>query len=190
MNIFKSIRNQMVANELHNKERVFTITMSAPVYPEKIITWLTINQRAFKVAGVRKYYNNGFVFEIKYKDVYTGCDFLEGAIESASYKRQKHEKATTDRYIYDNMYRQELDCPNWSNIEDETGYKSCPNNNKGYEYLLPEDSCVIQLMLQAMGYEDYRDFCVTNEGLIDINEELHNQYNEFVQKELAKEYAY
>jgi hypothetical protein len=45
-------------------------------------------------------------------------------------------------------------------------------------------------MLQAMGYEDYKDFCVTNEGLIDINEELHNQYNEFIQKELAKEYTY
>ena len=189
-NLFKSIRNQLVKNEIYGNDQVFTVTIQTPKYPEKIITWLTTNQKAFKVAGVSKYYNNGYCFEIKYKELNTACDFLNVAYDIAVNRREKHQKATTDRYVWDNSHRQEFECPNWSSEEDETGYKACPNNNKGYEYLLPEDSCQIQLMLQAMGYDDYADFCRINEGSMDITEELHRQYQKFSEMELAKTYEY
>ena len=188
-NIFKHIQQQMVMNEIFDSERVFTIPMDTPKYPEKIVTYIT-SKGACKIQSVRKYYANGFKVEIAYKDVNTTSDFLDTALEVEKAKRKKHEKAITDRYVFNDIYRDELECPNWSSIADETGYKACPNNNKGYEYLLPEDSCTIQLMLQAIGYDDYADFARYNEGLTDITEELHRQYQAFINTDIAKDYTY
>jgi hypothetical protein len=162
--IFNSIKKQLINNEIYGNERKLQFTN---FYPENAIVWLTTKQKAFKVTKLNRYIQNGErIYEIEYKDVYTGCDFLDTAYEIAKNKSERadrkgyksNEPVSVKFLNINDRFRAELDCPNWSNNPDETGYKSCPNNNREFEYISREDSQSFEHFCQWLGYDNYEDF--------------------------------
>lgn len=158
MNLFEQIRNQIVKNEIFGNEPMFKVKGQ---YPEKVILWLT-NNKVFKIDFVKRdLTEKGFVYEIHYKNLFTGSDFLENAYETEKYRREKalrkgyleykadtniknetilalykkqfysSESPTTKFNEIADIKRSELECPNWSSERDETGYAPCPNNING-----------------------------------------------------------
>lgn len=213
--IFNTIKKQLVNNELYGNKRVLEITNE---YPENIIVWLTTKQKAFKVVKVNKTVKgNRKHFEIEYKDVYTGCDFINDAYETAKARLDRairkgyltvetkayNDNSTSTRFVENNesvtnkfnhladIYRDELECPNWSGEYDETGYQQCPFNTRGYEMLDKADDCTFDIYLQQIGYENYYDFYKKHE--LSTNEFMDifiNEYNKFRENNLSKEYQY
>lgn len=193
--IFNTIKNQLVKNEINDSKRVLTLQ---DFYPEKIIVWLTTKQKAFKVTKLNKYIKNGKkCFDIEYKDVLTSCDFLDTAYEIAKAKKEKNIKKgyTSDESIatkflkLNDIYRYELECPNWSASSEEDGYKQCPFNNKEYEILDKADDCTFELFLQQLGYENYKDFISKHEfDKKELFEIFDEEYKEFLNNLHTQEY--
>lgn len=196
--VFALIKKQLVNNEIYGNDTKFTVR---DYYPENIIVWLTTKQKAFKVTKVNTYMDNGSeVYEIHYKDLYTGCDFLDTAYETAKSKSEKAERkgynsnepVSTKFLNINDKFRQELDCPNWSSEEDETGYKQCPFNvEKGYEYISREDSQTFEHFCQYLGYDNYQDFLRYHEfALQEEKERIDEMYQRFLEGYREVEYAY
>lgn len=194
-NIFNEIRNQLINNELFGNEKKLQFRNE---YPEGCIVWLCKNQKAFKVTGMKKFiHNSEKVYEISYEAVNTACDFLDVAYESAKYKRERairkgytlNESPRTKSLKINDMFRAELDCPNWSNKADETGYKQCPYNDKEFEHLDKEDDCCFEIYLQQIGYDNYQDFIKKNEfSTKEYMEIFEENYKEFLNNLHAKDY--
>ena len=94
-NIFNVIRNQIVYNEtqkLRGNEAKDSFKLKG-YYPEKIITWITMKAKAFKIAKVTTDYNNGIrEYTIQYKDLNTASEFIAPAYEKEEYKIAKYNK--------------------------------------------------------------------------------------------------
>lgn len=212
-NLFNSIRKQIVDNEIYGNEKILQFRN---YYPENIIVWLTTKQKCFKVTSVKKYwYKSDKIFELEYKDVNTACDFLSVAYDIAKSRIDRAIKkgymtinVYTDntncthieyventepvgdkfRHIAD-KYRDELECPNWSNKKDETGYSACPYNNREFEYLSREDSQSFEHFVQSLGYDNYQDFLKYNEFAID-EDRINQLYQKFLEGYESPEYAF
>lgn len=191
--VFQSIKTQIVNNEVYGNEPKIVISQKSPKYPENIIKWLTKN-KIFKVDKVDKNYNGEFQFIVYYKELYTGSDFLNIAYEKAKYEREKYlEKwdKSVHRIAKNDIKRAELQCNNWSAEKDETGYAECPYNEREYEHLEPEDNCVLNAKLRALGFEDYAEFAEYFDGTsADLGEEINRMFAEFVEREQAKGYQF
>lgn len=183
--IFDTIRNQIVKNELEGLERKFTISNE---YPEAIIVWLTTKQKAFKVKKVTKKYDKTMKYTIEYDNVLTTCDFLDTKYESEKYKKDSYnrkglnlnEAPSTKTKKLNDIYRYELECPNWNSTKDETGYCSNPFNKKGFEPLDKSDDCSFELFLQLRGYENYNDFINIHElSPKSFQEQISNEYEQW-----------
>lgn len=202
-NVFEIIRNQVLANEIdrlkENPEREGKSSFTVKgYYPEKAIVWLTTVKKLFKIAKVDKSYDlihNKYVYEVFYKDFNEYSDYVQGAIESFKNKKDKYEEyyktqnmSVIDKAMYYNdTHRFELECPNWSNQKDETGYAQCPNNDREYEHLSREDSVRFEMFCQFLGYDNYEDFIENNK--LD-NEEIDMLYTQFTEGSIAPEYAF
>lgn len=211
--LFNDIRKQIVDNEIYGNEKVLQFRN---YYPEQIIVWLTTKQKCFKVVSLKKYwYKDDKIFELEYKDVNTACDFIQVAYDIAQSRVERAIKKGymminiyTDNtgnkhieYIENNepvgdkfrhiadTYRDELECPNWSNIKDETGYSSCPNNNRQYEYLSREDSQTFEHFVQSLGYDNYQDYIKYNEFAIN-EDKINEMYQRFLEGYTTPEYCY
>ncbi len=195
--IFTQIQQQLVNNEIYGNDRILQFR---GFYPENAIVWLVRNQKCFKVTKLNKIIRNGEkVYEVEYKDVNTACDFLQVAYDIASYKREKklrkgylsNEPVSTKFLNINDQFRAELDCPNWSNIEDETGYKECPYNNKGYDHISREDSQSFEHFCQFMGFKNYEDFESWNEYNHSLtDDEIDMLYNQFLEQYQAPDYSF
>lgn len=176
MSIFQIIKSQILSNErneeigfLGNYNKCNSFVIKGKSYPQRAIVWLT-DKKVFKVASVqelRDSNNRKIGFEITYKNLDIENEFFK-----FSQARTRRTKDSSDYRGYS------------SGRVDVTSYWSDENK---YEFLEPEDSCTIQLMLQAMGYENYREFALINEGTTSLMEELYAQYVEF-SSQLANEY--
>lgn len=197
-NEFKnSIVKQIVNNEIYGNENKF---QCRGFYPENVIVWMTTKQKAFKIVKLNKIVENGEkIYEIEYKDVNTASDVLEPLYETIKYKREKklrkgllsNEPVSTKFLHINDQFRQELECPNWSNEIDKTGYAACPNNNKEYERLSREDSISFEHFTQWLGYDNYQDFIKYNEfGLVETEDEINQLYQQFLEGYNIPEYAY
>ena len=141
--------------------------------------------------------NNTYYLE--YKDVNTASDFLDTAYETAKYKREQkirkgllsNEPVTTKFLNINDQFRSELECPNWSNIADETGYAPCPYNDKEYEHITREDSQSFEHFVQSLGYDNYQDFIKYNEfGIYETQEQIDRMYQDFLNGYESEEYTY
>ena len=85
-------------------------------------------------------------------------------------------------------YREEFECPNFSNIEDETGFISCPYNTGGYEKIEPSDSCMTDLVLQQLGFGSYDEFIEAHKDIPsdEISEVMYEELREFEKNCLAQ----
>lgn len=193
MTVFTEIRKQIVNNEVYGNEPKIVIKQDSPKYPENLVKWFTKNN-IFKVDKVAKDFNGKFEFIVYYKDLYTGSDFLNIAYEKAMYDRKKYLDKwdkSVDRRVKADMDRQELQCNNWSSEKDEYGYAECPYNTREYENLEPEDNCVLNAKLRALGFEDYAEFAEYFDGTsADLNEIINGMFAEFVEQEQAKGYQF
>lgn len=191
-NIFNSIRNQIVFNEtqkLRGNESKNSFKVKG-YYPEKIITWITMKAKAFKVAKVTCDFNNGVKeYTIQYKDINTSSEFIALAYEKEEYKILKYQR----RHEFDHLsvvekslatndkYRAELECPNFD-------YKRYGLDN---EYLDKADNCTFELFLQKIGFENYLAFAKYIETTTkDVSELIEEKYQEFLKTEVeTQEYA-
>ena len=202
-NVFQTIRRQLLTNEIDRiklnpvlkGKSSFTII---GYYPEKAIVWLTTKKKLFKVAKITKSYNTRihiFDYTIEYKDFNEYSDFVAGAIDKFRHhqqeylnKRKRENMPVTIKFLdYYDEHRQELECPNWSNEADETGYRECPNNNREYEHLTREDNCTFELFCQWLGYDNYQDYIDNSE--LDEDEE-NKLYDKFREDVIANIYEY
>jgi len=138
-------------------------------------------------------------YYLKYKDVDTSNDFLQVAYDIAKNKIEKklrkgylsNEPVSTKFLHLNDQFRQELECPNWSNKIDETGYAPCPYNDKEYERLSREDSQSFEHFVQWLGYDNYNDFLRYNEfGITENEDEIEQLYQQFLEGYNTPEYAY
>ena len=188
-NIFNVIRNQIVYNEtqkLRGNEAKDSFKIKG-YYPEKIITWITMKAKAFKIAKVTADYNNGIrEYTIQYKDLNTASEFIAPAYEKEEYKIAKYNKkhefdhlsvvqkalATNDKY------RAELECPNFD-------YKRFGLDN---EYLEKADSCTFEMFIQKLGFDNYNDFAKYIETQSkDVSEIIDEKYEEFLANEVESQ---
>lgn len=191
-NIFNSIRNQIVYNEtqkLRGNESKSSFKVKG-YYPEKVITWITMQAKAFKIAKVTADYNNGIrEYTIQYKDLNTSSEFIAPAYEKEEYKILKYQR----RHEFDHLsvvekslatndkYRAELECPNFD-------YKRYGLDN---EYLDKADSCTFEMFIQKLGFNNYKDFAKYIETQTkDVSELIEEKYQEFLKTEVeTQEYA-
>lgn len=192
VNIFNSVRNQIVYNETQ-KLRGNETTNSFKIkgyYPEKIITWMTMKAKAFKIAKVTTDYNNGVrEYKIQYKDLNLASEFIAPAYEKEEYKilkyQRKHEfdhLSVVEKALATNdKYRAELECPNFD-------YKRFGIDN---EFLDKADSCTFEIFLQKIGFENYSAFAKYIETQPkDVSELIEEKYQEFLKYETEnQEYA-
>lgn len=191
--IFAQIKEQLVINELYDNDRVLQFRGE---YPQQVIVWLVKN-KVMKCVDLNVGKNG--TYYLKYKDVDTSNNFLQVAYDIASYKREKklrkgylsNEPVSTKFLNINDQFRAELDCPNWSNIEDETGYKECPYNNKGYDHISREDSQSFEHFCQFMGFKNYEDFESWNEYNHSLtDDEIDMLYNQFLEQYQAPDYSF
>ena len=159
-NVFKQVAQQLFNNEKYNNERVLKFNN---YYPQNAIVYITTKLKAFKVTGIKKEYNYNtgrFNYTLSYTDLYKYSDLTATkfeCLENEEYQK-KLKGYFDDKHKVNDNYRVELECPNWSSVADEYGYKECPYNDKGYESLEPQDNVILNFRLQALGYKDYEDF--------------------------------
>lgn len=190
--IFTKIQQQLVNNELYDNDRVLTFRGE---YPQQAIVWLVKN-KVMKCISLNLIKDT---YYLKYKDVDTSNDFLQVAYDIAYNKREKklrkgllsNEPVSTKFLNINDQFRYELECPNWSNEIDETGYAPCPNNNKEYERISREDSQTFEHFVQSLGYDNYQDFIKYNEfGINETQDEIDRLYQQFLEGYNTPEYAY
>ncbi len=188
-NIFNIIRNQIVYNEsqkLRGNESNDSFKLRG-YYPEKIITWITMKAKAFKISKVTSDYNNGLrEYVIYYKDLNPASEFIAPAYEKEEYRIKKYQRkhefdhlsvvqkslATNDKY------RAELECPNFD-------YKRFGIDN---EYLEKSDSCTFEIFLQKLGFENYSDFAKYIETKSKaVSELIEEKYQEFLESEIENQ---
>lgn len=186
--VFEQIRERIAQNEVNNSGKHFFIYQTTPQYPTGVLKFL-VNNKILEIKNVEKTYNNGFEFKVEYKNLNERNRFVSKAIKSVEYEEYKRDKRVKDKAIKDMTFREELECPNFSNIEDETGYMACPNNTGGFEMIEPEDSCMTDLVLQELGYECYDDFVSDNANvpLQELKTQMYEQLRAF-EEFCAKEY--
>ena len=186
--VFEQIRERIAHNEVNNSGKHFFIYQTTPQYPTGVLKFL-VNNKILEIKNVEKTYNNGFEFKVEYKNLNERNKFVSKAIKSVEYEEYKRDKRARDKAIKDMTFREELECPNFSNIEDETGYMACPNNTGGFEMIEPEDSCMTDLVLQELGYECYDDFVSDNANvpLQELKTQMYEQLRAF-EEFCAKEY--
>lgn len=191
--VFTQIKEQLVVNELYDNDRVLQFRGE---YPQQAIVWLVKN-KVMKCVELNVGKNG--TYYLKYKDVDTSNDFLQVAYDIAKNKIEKklrkgylsNEPVSTKFLNINDQFRQELECPNWSNEIDETGYAACPNNNKEYERLSREDSISFEHFTQWLGYDNYNDFLKYNEfGITENEDEIEQLYQQFLEGYNTPEYAY
>lgn len=153
------IVQQLFENETKDKKRVLTFYN---FFPQKDVN-RAIDKKVFKAVDIKKKYNYNvgmIVYELEYKDLYKYTDLTSAKFEcweNEQYKK-KLKGYFDDKHKVNDLYRTELECPNWSSQKDEYGYASCPFNNREYEPLDPQDNVVLNFKLQGLGYKDYEDF--------------------------------
>jgi len=186
MTVFEMIKTNLV-NAIRAERTFGSITFKA--YPYKQIIWLC-KQGVFKVEKLEK--EDG-KYILHYKNMDTSSNFLKSTYEYLERKgligEHKNESITNKfGHIY-SKYRQELECPNWSSEPDEYGYVANPfGKDNGFEKLDKADSCMFDLVIQELGYENYEDFVKhTNEEERKVIEES----LEYKEEELkAQTYSY
>ena len=186
--VFEQIRERIAHNEINNNSKHFFIYQTTPQYPTGVLKFF-VDNKILEIKNVQKSYNNGFEFKVEYKNLNERNRFVSKAIKSVEYEEYKRDKRARDKAIKDMTFREELECPNFSNIEDETGYMACPNNTGGFEMIEPEDSCMTDLVLQELGYECYDDFVSDNANvpLQELKTQMYEQLRAF-EEFCAKEY--
>ena len=191
--VFTQIKEQLVVNELYDNDRVLQFKGK---YPQQAIVWLVKN-KVMKCVELNISKNG--TYYLKYKDVDTSNDFLQVAYDIAKNKIEKklrkgylsNEPVSTKFLHLNDQFRQELECPNWSNKIDETGYAPCPYNDKEYERLSREDSQSFEHFVQWLGYDNYNDFLRYNEfGITENEDEIEQLYQQFLEGYNTPEYAY
>lgn len=187
--VFEQIRERIAKNEVNNSGKHFFIYQTTPQYPTGVLKFL-VNNKILEIKNVEKTYNNGFEFKVEYKNLNERNRFVSKAIKSVEYEEYKRDKRARDKAIKDMTFREELECPNFSNIEDETGYMACPNNTGGFEMIEPQDSCMTDLVLQELGYECYDDFVSDNKDvpLQELKTQMYEQLREFENFCVANDY--
>lgn len=185
-NIFNTIRNQIVYNEtqkLRGNEAKNSFKIRG-YYPEKIITWITMKAKAFKISKVTAEYNNGIrIYTIEYKDLNPASEFIAPAYEREEYKINKYNKKHEFDHLsivqkslaINDKYRAELECPNFD-------YKRFGLDN---EYLEKADSCTFEMFIQKLGFDNYKDFARYIETQSkDVSEIINEKYEEFLASEV------
>lgn len=187
--VFEQIRERIAHNEVNNNGKHFFIYQTTPQYPTGILKFL-VNNKILEIKNVQKSYNNGYEFKVTYKNLNERNRFVSKAIKSLEYEEYKRDKRARDKAIKDMTFREEFECPNFSNIEDETGYMACPNNTGGFEMIEPQDSCMTDLVLKQLGYECYDDFVSdnTNVPLQELKTQMYEQLREFESFCVANDY--
>lgn len=198
-NVFQKVATRIMNNLINNKDNTLEFK---DFYPQNAIVYMTTKMKAFKVESITKDYDNGhIVYTVKYRDLNKYSDLIGSKVEAYEYKLERAiRNGFTDHYTgavstkFNNInddYRAELDCPNFSNEKDETGYAACPFNDRGYEKLDPMDSCGLELRLQMLGYENYQDFINKNNALTpnEAMEILDIETMEFYNNYTAPEYS-
>jgi hypothetical protein len=184
--VFESIREQLVYNEEHKKPLMFTIKQTTPRYPSGVLKFL-VNNKILKITDVKKSFKKCFEFTFTYEDLHKYNEFCASAFELLDYKLEKKLK---DKQISQRTYREELECPNYSNVEDETGYMSCPKNSGGYEMIEPQDRCTTDFILSELGYDCYSDFVNDNEDvpIQELTTQMYEQLREFEKQKCARDW--
>lgn len=185
--IFSIIRNQMV-NNLREDKTTGSVEFHKGL-PTNVIRWLC-KQGVCKIDKVEKQKNsqNKYVYTVFYRDVNKYSAFLKDTVErleKKGYITDSNDCVTVKFGKIADKYRTELECPNWSSEPDETGYRACPNANRGYEKLSREDSVMFEMFTQWLGYDSYLEYSLVDhdEDSIDI------LYNHFLSEILVPEYA-
>lgn len=186
--VFEQIRERIAHNEVNNSGKHFFIYQTTPQYPTGVLKFF-VDNKILEIKNVQKSYNNGFEFKVEYKNLNENKRFVAKAIKNYEYEQYKQELKQREADIKAMRFREELECPNWSNIADETGYMACPNNTGGYEMIEPQDSCMTDLVLQELGYECYDDFVSDNANvpLQELKTQMYEQLRAF-EEFCAKEY--
>lgn len=191
MSIFTYIKSALVS-ALRN-DTTEGIVQFKGKYPQQVVYWFCKNG-VFKVKGLSKEYVNGnVVYNLNFSQIDRYTHVLKDDYESLEKKGligEYKDESITNKFnkIYD-KYRYELECPNWSNEPDETGYKACPYNELGYEKLDKADSCSFEAYICCeLGYTDYQEFTesMTNEERKVIEEAYENEAENIK----APEYTY
>ena len=187
--LFQSIQETIAWNEVNNNGKQFVIYQTTPHYPTGVLKFL-VNNKILEIKNVDKSYDNGFKFKVTYKNLNEDHKFLKRAIKSLEYENYKKDCRARERAIKTMTFREEFECPNWSNIEDETGYMACPNNTGGFEMIEPEDSCITQFALSELGYDTYQDFVNDNTGvpISELKEQMYEQLRAFQQQKCARDW--
>lgn len=181
-NLFTIIRQQIIKNEVFGKDQKFTFQNR--FYPERIILFMT-RQKAFKITKVKKEpVSNGYKFTIEYKDVWTGCDFLDRAYEALKAKEEwKHRKG---------FYSNESVVNKFGHINDEYRDElTCKNYDKEfYEHLEKADDCTFELFLQSIGFECFEEYLKYVEKYPLEDKDIDERYRQFLNDKVeSREYA-
>ena len=187
--VFEQIREKIAHNEIKNSGKHFFIYQTTPQYPTGVLKFL-VDNKILEIKNVQKSYNNGFEFKVTYKNLNEKNRFVSKAIKTLEYEEYKRDKRARDKEIKNMTFREELECPNFSNVEDETGYMACPNNTGGFEMIEPQDSCMTDLVLKQLGYECYDDFVSDNTDvpLQELKTQMYEQLREFENFCVANDY--
>ena len=187
--VFEQIRERIAHNEIENNSKHFFIYQNTPQYPTGVLKFL-VDNKVLEIKNIQKSYNNGFEFKVEYKNLNERNRFVSKAIKTLEYEEYKKDKRAKDKAIKNMTFREEFECPNWSNVEDETGYMACPNNTGGFEMIEPEDSCMTQFALNELGYETYQDFVDDNADvpINELKEQMYEQLREFQLQKCANEW--
>ena len=187
--LFQSIQETIAWNEVNNDKKQFVIYQTTPQYPTGVLKFL-VNNKILEIKNVDKSYNNGFQFKVTYKNLNEEHKFLKKAIRTLEYEEYKRNKRARDKAIKAMTFREEMECPNWSNIEDETGYMACPKNTGGFEMIEPQDSCATDFVLKQLGYECYDDFVSDNTDvpIQELKTQMYEQLREFENFCVANDY--
>ena len=187
--VFEQIREKIARNEVNCDSKHFFIYQTTPQYPTGVLKFL-VNNKVLKITDVKKEYNNGFEFKISYTDLDENNKFVSKAIKSLEYEEYKRDKRARDKAIKNMTFREELECPNFSNVEDETGYMACPKNTGGFEMIEPQDRCTTDFILSELGYESYDDFVSDNKDIPiqELTTQMYEQLRAFEKQKCARDW--
>lgn len=174
MSIFTDIKRQVIRSaneaELTNTDDI-CFTVKSKYFPSGVIGWF-YKQGIFAVKEVNKVKEgNKWVYTVSIKDLDRENDLFKNA--------NLRGRMTKDED--DGLYKYYT-----SNDTTSTDAYMSPNKEK----LAPEDNCLLDLKLQACGFESLEEFYqIMGEGF-EARQTLEDMYKEFLTTQVAPEWSY
>lgn len=168
--IFGVIKAQIVSNE-NAKELLqpYCNIFKVQHIQTGVLNWF-VNRKVFAVKQIRSYRENGkFVYEIEYTNLNPENEF---------FRYSKMRSRLTDDYIDigERAYSQ-------TRVDEKYFY----SDESRYEYLEPEDSCLLEITLNELGYNSFNEYMENapdgaSLARINLSEEIENFYKTKVVK--------